>query len=89
MVYVLIEDGVVTQKQPNDQAGFVEVSDDVVCGMLFDGVDFTNPIHAPAPAESDPDADIYADISASTNFAELKSALLGDGPNGAKVRGKK
>lgn len=43
----------------------------------------------PAAPIEDPDADIQSDIEASTNFVTLKAALLGQGPKGAKVRGRK
>lgn len=43
MAYVLIVDGVVVQKQPYLQAGFVEAPDDVVCGMLHAGGEYSNP----------------------------------------------
>ena len=44
MAYVLIEKNIVVQKQPNAQDGFIEVSDDVVCGQILqkDGT-FKNP----------------------------------------------
>lgn len=37
MAYVLIENDVVVQKQPNEQDGFVKVHDDIVCGMIHSG----------------------------------------------------
>lgn len=46
MSYVLIFDGVIVQKQPNDQAGFVEAPDWVVCGMRKVGDEYI----APSPA---------------------------------------
>ena len=48
MAYVLIENGVVIQKQPNEELGFIEASSDVICGMLFDGTNYTIP---PVPVE--------------------------------------
>lgn len=47
MAYVKIENGVVVQKQPYPEAGFIEAPDDVVCGMLFDGQSFTAPPPVP------------------------------------------
>ena len=47
MSYVLVKDGVVVQKQPNAQDGFIEVPDAVHCGQLYDGTVFTNPPPAP------------------------------------------
>lgn len=35
MKYALIIDGKVEQVQPNEEIGFVEVEDDVVCGMVI------------------------------------------------------
>lgn len=43
MTYVKITDGVIVQKQPYPEDGFVEATDAVVCGMLFDGQEFTTP----------------------------------------------
>lgn len=44
MRYVKIENGVVVQKQPYPGDGFIEVSDDVVCGMTYDGREFSVPV---------------------------------------------
>jgi hypothetical protein len=44
MVFVKIENGLVVQKQPFSSSGFIEAFGDVVCGMLYDGKDFTSPI---------------------------------------------
>jgi len=51
MTYVLIESGVVLQKQPNPQDGFIEASDGVVCGMLYNSEtgEFTTPEPPPTP----------------------------------------
>ena len=35
MKYAKIVDGVVVQIQPNDEEGFIEVPDDVVCGQTM------------------------------------------------------
>jgi len=43
MAYVKVNNGVVVQKQPNKQDGFIEVDDSVVCGMVVDGDDFILP----------------------------------------------
>jgi hypothetical protein len=43
MPYVLIQDGVVVQKQQSPQEGFIEAPDSVVCGFLHDGSEFTAP----------------------------------------------
>lgn len=48
MAYVLVdEDGVVIQRQPNEEAGFIEAADDVICGMVWQGSEFVAPA-APA-----------------------------------------
>tara|TARA_R100001039_G_scaffold39097_1_gene43807 strand:- start:1259 stop:1750 length:492 start_codon:yes stop_codon:yes gene_type:complete len=36
MTYVLIEGGVVRQKQPYPQDGFIKAPDHIVCGMFYD-----------------------------------------------------
>jgi hypothetical protein len=56
MPYVKIKDNVVIQKQPRKAEGFVEAPDTVVCGMLYDGKNFTNP--PPAPKEPEPLSDL-------------------------------
>jgi len=44
MTYIKLQDGVVIQKQSYAEAGFVEVSDDVVCGQIDNGDGtFSNP----------------------------------------------
>ena len=43
MKYALIENNIVTQIQPNLEEGFVEVSDDIVCGMVQQGNEFVLP----------------------------------------------
>lgn len=53
MRYAKIIAGVVVQIQPNDESGFVEVPDNVICGMIQDGANFINPQSAlpSSPAE--------------------------------------
>ncbi len=41
--YVLVKDGVVVQKQPYHEDGFIEAPKDIVCGFLYDGKEFTAP----------------------------------------------
>jgi len=53
MAYVLIQSGVVVQKQYYPAEGFIEVTDNVVCGMLFENGEFVNP---PPPAPQVPQA---------------------------------
>lgn len=43
MAYVLVQDGVVVQKQQSPEEGFIEAPDSVVCGFLYDGSEFTLP----------------------------------------------
>lgn len=50
MAYFLIEAGIVVQKQPNDDDGFIEGPDDVFCGYLFDGEEFAPPAASPLDA---------------------------------------
>lgn len=47
-MWIKVENGVVVQKQPNFQDGFIKVSDDVICGMVQNGADFV----APEPEEN-------------------------------------
>lgn len=44
MAYVKIENGIVIQKQPNQEEGFIEVDDNVVCGQIFSDGEFSNPV---------------------------------------------
>jgi len=43
MAWIKIENNIVVQKQPYQENGFVEVADDVYCGMIKQGDDFVNP----------------------------------------------
>ena len=43
MAFILMQDGIVVQKQPYPQEGFVEVTNDVVCGMVLQDGIFVNP----------------------------------------------
>lgn len=79
MPYFLIEDGVVSQKQPNYQPGYVEGPDDVVCGWHYDGETFTPPSTPPADIETLRTAKI-ADLTAAcqaTILGGFTSAALG------------
>lgn len=66
--FVKIEGGVVVQKQPNDEPGFIEAPDDVVCGMLFDGEEFSLPVIEPQIIIPD-----------SVSSRQFKLQLLADG----------
>lgn len=44
MKYALIIDNIVVQVQPNPQDGFIEVEDNICCGMIKEGDTFVNPI---------------------------------------------
>jgi len=48
--FVKIDNGVVVQKQPYKAEGFIKAPKDVVCGMLYDGENFTKP-EQPEPQE--------------------------------------
>lgn len=61
MCFVLIEGGMVVQKQPYLDRGFVEAPDDVVCGWLWDGFAFL----PPRPPTKSPE-EIQAEIVTST-----------------------
>lgn len=74
MAYVLIENGVVVQKQPMPQEGFVEAPDDVVCGSTFDGAAFSAPAPTPAP------------IPVQVPMAAARKVLLRHGHDDAAVR---
>lgn len=43
----LDENGVVIQKQPYAQDGFVEIPSDVVCGMVWNGDEYETPDPSP------------------------------------------
>ena len=43
MKYAKIENGVVVQTQPNNEAGFIEVADNVVCTQIQKDNLFVNP----------------------------------------------
>jgi hypothetical protein len=49
--FVKIEDGIVVQKQPYADDGFVEADDTVVCGMTYDGDEFASPVIEPLPTQ--------------------------------------
>tara|TARA_R110000851_G_C12922816_1_gene550491 strand:+ start:517 stop:837 length:321 start_codon:yes stop_codon:yes gene_type:complete len=44
MAYVRIENGIVVQKQPNKQEGFIKATESVVCGQILVDGEFVNPI---------------------------------------------
>lgn len=43
MKFALIEEGKVSQVQPYPGEGFIEAPANVVCGMIFDGENYSNP----------------------------------------------
>lgn len=43
MAYVLVENGVVTQKDIVPRKGFIEAPDDVVCGQIKQGDNYIDP----------------------------------------------
>lgn len=42
-VFVKIENGVVVQKQPNAESGFIEAPDEVTCGYTYESGIFSDP----------------------------------------------
>lgn len=44
MSYIKLINNIVVQKQPNPQEGFIYAPDSVVCGMVWDGVDYIAPV---------------------------------------------
>ena len=67
MNYVKVEGGIVVQRQPYHEAGFVEAPEGVVCGYLWDGEVFTPP---PPPPPVVPSA---------VTMRQARLALLGAG----------
>lgn len=53
MRYAKIEDNIVVQTQPNKEKGFIEVEDNIVCGMIKVGGKFENPKIIISPEELD------------------------------------
>ena len=53
MRYAKILDNKVVQVQPSKELGFMEVADDIVCGMIYDNATgtFSNPVHVPTQEE--------------------------------------
>lgn len=49
MKYALIENGIVKQIDCNKKNGFIEVENNIICGMLHDGTSFSNPVIIPTP----------------------------------------
>lgn len=52
MVYVLVENGTVVQRQPYPQPGFIEAPDEVACGMVWDGEAFVAPLPEPVALQA-------------------------------------
>ena len=57
--YVKIELGVVTQRQPYHESGFIDAPDGVICGWLWDGEVFTPAPPPPGPSQFDIDQARY------------------------------
>lgn len=53
-MFIKIENNIVTQKQPNQEDGFLEVDFDVICGMEHDGGDVFDEGSFSMPAGDDP-----------------------------------
>lgn len=47
--WFLVENGVLTRKQPSEDDGLIELSAEYVCGQLYDGTTVTNPPPSPHP----------------------------------------
>lgn len=54
MAFIKIENGVIVQKQPYAEDGFVEAPDHVVCGQTKSGNEFLNPPPTPIPEKPTP-----------------------------------
>jgi len=63
MAFVKIENGVVVQKQPYNQEGFIEAPDSVICGMSKDGDEYS-----PAP--------VLPHVPDSVDMASARIALI-------------
>ena len=61
MAFVLVDNGVVVQKQPNAQGGFLPAPDEVVCGWLYDGERFTPPFSSLEVLRTAKNAEINAE----------------------------
>lgn len=68
--YVKVEEGVVVQRQPYLQDGFIEAPDGVVCGWLWDGEEFAPAQPAPEPSQFE------RDEARCRKRAAVKDALL-------------
>ena len=79
MKFQLTENGVVTQVQPNpdEDGGFVECPDNVHCGMLFDGTDYTQP--APVPKVPPTNEEIYDQTMQNSKVIKGLVLALNDG----------
>ncbi len=71
MAYVLIKDGVVVQKQPNAEEGFIEVSDDVACAQILVNGAFVTP-----PPEAKSIQDRILDLEALQTPRRIREAAL-------------
>lgn len=74
MKYALIIGNVVVQTQPYEQADFIEVPDDVVCGQIWDGNGFVNP--PPPPKSWDEIRAQRNDLLAASDWTMLPDAPL-------------
>jgi len=63
MAFVKIENGVVVQKQYKAREGFMEVPDTVVCGMLHDKGEFSNPPDIEKLQQSKPQINIEEELA--------------------------
>ncbi len=73
MAFVKIENGIVVQKQPYAEEGFVEAPDDVVCGYFYNDGDFS----APEPDAQSVILKQIRTIEASITIRRTREAVLG------------
>ncbi|WP_295855908.1 DUF4376 domain-containing protein [uncultured Xylophilus sp.] len=81
MQYVLIEAGVVIQRQPNTEEGFVEAPDAVICGWVWNGSEFTPP---PLPELTLPELQAALAAAATARRWEVETGGIVL-PNGARI----
>lgn len=73
MKYAFIENGVVTRVGVNRMPGMIEAPDDVHCGKLYDGNEFSDP----KPMEKSAALQIE-ELELSVTARHLRGAALGD-----------
>ena len=74
--YVKIENGIVTQKQPSKQEGFIKATENVVCGQILVDGEFVNPV-----------IEISADDTDRNEITKLEGLITRRAEREAKERG--